>query len=401
MMIRDGKEYRNLEEQVLKNKEDIETLSEELGTQVIANPEGEASAELTKVQINEEIYSIPSGGSSDVAWGDITGSIADQTDLQTALTNKQNVLTAGSNITISENVISATDTTYSSLPAAEGGTDVSLVTTGEKYTWNDKQDKLTAGANITITNNVISATGSLSSVVWGQIGGSIADQTDLQTALSGKQESLVSGTNIKTINNQSILGSGNISIQGGGDVTDVQVNGTSVVNSSGVAGITISAAGISGSYNDLTDKPTIPVVNYPVTDVQANGTSVLDGTVAKVTVPTKVSDLNNDSGFITGISSGDVTSALGYTPVNPSSLATVATSGSYSDLSNKPTIPAAVSGTNDGTNWTSITIGQDTYAIPSGGGGGGGSYSAGDGISISSNVISMSYPMIIFLEEGD
>lgn len=30
-----------------------------------------------------------------------------------------------------------TDTTYSSLPAASGGTDVSLVTTGEKYIWNN------------------------------------------------------------------------------------------------------------------------------------------------------------------------------------------------------------------------------------------------------------------------
>ena len=36
-----------------------------------------------------------------------------------------------------------TDTTYSSLTAANGGTAVSLVTTGEKYTWNNKQDKLT------------------------------------------------------------------------------------------------------------------------------------------------------------------------------------------------------------------------------------------------------------------
>ena len=36
-----------------------------------------------------------------------------------------------------------TDTTYSSLSAASGGTAVSLVTTGEKYTWNNKQDKLT------------------------------------------------------------------------------------------------------------------------------------------------------------------------------------------------------------------------------------------------------------------
>lgn len=31
-----------------------------------------------------------------------------------------------------------------------------------------------------------------------------------------KQDTLVSGTNIKTINNTSILGSGNIDIQGGG-----------------------------------------------------------------------------------------------------------------------------------------------------------------------------------------
>lgn len=36
--------------------------------------------------------------------------------------------------------------------------------------------------------------------------------------IDDKQDTLVSGTNIKTINNQSLLGSGNIDIQGGGDV---------------------------------------------------------------------------------------------------------------------------------------------------------------------------------------
>lgn len=34
------------------------------------------------------------------------------------------------------------NTTYSSKAAASGGTDTSLVTTGEKYTWNNKQDKV-------------------------------------------------------------------------------------------------------------------------------------------------------------------------------------------------------------------------------------------------------------------
>lgn len=35
-----------------------------------------------------------------------------------------------------------------------------------------------------------------------------------------------------------------------------------------------------------------------------------------ITVPTKTSDLTNDDGFITGITSSDVTTALGYTPYN-------------------------------------------------------------------------------------
>lgn len=40
-----------------------------------------------------------------------------------------------------------------------------------------------------------------------------------KTDISGKQDKLISGTNIKTINNQTLLGSGNITISGGGDVT--------------------------------------------------------------------------------------------------------------------------------------------------------------------------------------
>lgn len=50
------------------------------------------------------------------------------------------------------------------------------------------------------------------SVAWGDISGTITDQTDLTTELNGKQDTLVSGTNIKTINGNSLLGSGNIAI---------------------------------------------------------------------------------------------------------------------------------------------------------------------------------------------
>lgn len=48
------------------------------------------------------------GGSGDAVWGSITGTLSDQTDLQTALNDKQDVLTAGSGIEITNNVISAT-----------------------------------------------------------------------------------------------------------------------------------------------------------------------------------------------------------------------------------------------------------------------------------------------------
>lgn len=56
------------------------------------------------------------------------------------------------------------------------------------------------------------------------------------TALGDKQDTLVSGTNIKTVNNQSLLGSGNITITGGGAVDSVN----------GYTGIVVLTAGDVG-----------------------------------------------------------------------------------------------------------------------------------------------------------
>ena len=118
--------------------------------------------------------------------------------------------------------------------------------------------------------------------------------------------------------------------------------------SSGVAQIlnkpNLAAVATSGSYNDLTDTPTIPTV--PVQDVEVNGSSVVDASgVAKVTVPTKTSDLNNDSGFITSSQvpeqvNSDWNASSGVAQIlNKPNLAAVATSGSYNDLTDTPTIP--------------------------------------------------------------
>ena len=49
-------------------------------------------------------------------------------------------------------------------------------------------------------------------------------------ATSTKQDTLVSGTNIKTINNESILGSGNITIEGGGGSSYTAGDGIDITN---------------------------------------------------------------------------------------------------------------------------------------------------------------------------
>ena len=53
--------------------------------------------------------------------------------------------------------IDLTDTTYSSKTAASGGTDLSLVTTGEKYTWNNKQSAI-SDLSVIRTNSTNGAT---------------------------------------------------------------------------------------------------------------------------------------------------------------------------------------------------------------------------------------------------
>ena len=67
-------------------------------------------------------------------------------------------------------------------------------------------------------------------------------------AVSGKQDTLISGTNIKTINNESILGSGNIDIQGGG-VNVVQTTGTSTTD-------VMSQDAVTTAINAKADKTT-------------------------------------------------------------------------------------------------------------------------------------------------
>ena len=81
----------------------------------------------------------------------------------------------------------------------------------------------------------------------------------------------------------------------------------------------VGAAALSNNYNDLDNLPTIPTVNDATLTIQKNGVDVQTFTAnassnvtANITVPTKTSDLTNDSNFVdtsnAAVSSG-ITSA--------------------------------------------------------------------------------------------
>ena len=140
---------------------------------------------------------------------------------------------------------------------------------------NNKQDVLISGENIkTINNESILGTGNIEIDVGSinyndltnkpsinnvelsgnkslhelgiQSEGNYATVNDLDT----KQNTLISGTNIKTINNNSILGSGNIDIQGGTfDYTDLtnkpKINNVELVGNKSLNDLGIACLGIT------------------------------------------------------------------------------------------------------------------------------------------------------------
>jgi len=139
--------------------------------------------------------------SSAVAWGGVTGTLSNQTDLQTALDGKVDENTA---------ITGATKT---------------------KITF-DAKGLVTAGADLAagdIPSGIDAAkisTGLISNAEFDYLNG-LTD--NIQTQFTGKQDVLVSATNIKTIEGQSLLGSGNIDLAKG-DVGLGNVDNTSDAN---------------------------------------------------------------------------------------------------------------------------------------------------------------------------
>lgn len=181
-------------------------------------------------------------------------------------------LTAGDNVTLSNSsgtvTIAATDTTYESKTAASGGTAVSLVTTGEKYTWNNKG-------------------------TYSKPSGGIPD-SDIASAATWNAKGNGTITGI-TMNGAS---------KGTSGVVDL---GTVITAHQDISGKADKTATVSTVAYDTTNKKITKTINGTTSDVVSAATLKTDMALSNVE--------NKSSATIRGeLTSANVTTALGYTP---------------------------------------------------------------------------------------
>ena len=256
-----------------------------------------------------------SGGGGSTSWGAITGTLSSQTDLQTALDGKvdENAAITGATktkITYDTKglVTSGADATTADIADSLDKryvTDAQLVVIGNTSGTNTgDQTNITGNASTVTTNanltGVVTSIGNTTSIANSAItnamlfNSSVANLSGTNTGdnatnsqysglATSKQDTLVSGTNIKTINSTTLLGSGDITT---GTVTSVGVSmpsafsvASSPITTSGT--IAITGAGVVSQYV----RGDGSLANFPQTS--GGGSSVsyyLNGSVAQGTL---------------------------------------------------------------------------------------------------------------------
>lgn len=190
--------------------------------------------------------------------------------------------------------------------------DASAITDMATQTWVQNQGYLTE-----VPSNYVTDSELTEGLAGKQDKGDYALKSDLNTlatkeelatkadasALSSKQDTLVSGTNIKTINGETILGSGNLVIQSGTSNWD-DIQGKPQ----------FAEVATSGNYNDLINKPTIPDVSDLATKQEIAGKQ--DTLVSGTNIKTINGNSVLGAGDITIQAGGTIDTAMSDTSEN-------------------------------------------------------------------------------------
>lgn len=277
------------------------------------------------------------GAAAEGATPTITNSAPDQV---VALTQGSNVTITGTypNFTIAS---TDTNTTYTAstgitLTGTAFSIDSSVVTSSGTQTLTNKTigggqlvDASVTNAKLANSSITVTAGTGMSGGGAASLGGSVTvTNAGVTSNVAGTGITVSSATGAVTITNAGVTSittntglSSNVSATGAVTITNTitnnnqLTNGAGYVTSSGVTSVTGTApvASSGGATPAISMAAASSGVNGYMTGTYA---TKLDGIATGATNVTNTNQLTNGAGYITGISSGNVTTALGFTPYN-------------------------------------------------------------------------------------
>ena len=292
---------------VLIKKEKIEGIKdlERIAKLAAFNPTmGPSFADLTA--INKRIDGLGTGGSG--TWGSITGTLSNQTDLQTALNAKQATITTGTTAQYFRGDLSlATFPTNVSTFTNDAGyiTASSLPTFQTNGTPNGSQSllNLKAGTNVTLTDNgsgqiTITSSGGASGITVGT------------TTITSGNNTRILYDNSGVVGEYTLTGSGTVVAMATSPTFQTSINGAYLTASELLItdGSSNLVSASTATYPSLTELSYVKGVTSAIqTQLNAKQATITTGTTAQyfrgdlslATFPTNVSTFTNDASYTT------------------------------------------------------------------------------------------------------
>ena len=243
-------------------------------------------------------------------WGTITGTLSDQTDLQTELDKK---------------VLTKTKAQYDALPSSEKEDPDSIYFVpdyeDDSKTWVALDDTTTANDKVWSSSKISSELGGVAQ---------IDDTTTSQTKAwsSTKISTEIDGKLSYSVNDDTATDIADADFVPYYDYSAAARKKSTWANIIAKIKAKLATVATTGSYNDLSNKPSIPAAQIQ-SDWNQTSTTAKDFIKNKPTIP--AAQVNSDWNSSSGVSQ----------ILNKPTLATVATSGSYSDLVDEPTNQSA------------------------------------------------------------